>query len=284
MMDLHSKAQKLASELKRYESQLLVVLMEMAKRKQFFQLGYRGIFDYVVNALKLSEAQAYYYQKVAQKSVEVPALKKAVVEGDLSLSKARRIVPVMSKRNADRWIEKAKKLPQRQLEAAVAEVNPATRVKERVKPVGPKLVEMTVSVSPEVAALLKRVQDLESQRLKKAASWEEALKAAAEVYLEKNDPVRKAERLSSRKPKVVLAKQGRHPIPAQIAHGVSLRDKGQCSYRSPGGKRCKEKRWLERDHVRPVSRGGLNTVENLQTLCRFHHRRKHAPVIARVTK
>ena len=73
-MRLHERAKRIANELLSREAELLEVLMEMKKRRAFEVLGYRGVFEYVQKALKLSDAQAFYYQKVVQKSFEVPAL------------------------------------------------------------------------------------------------------------------------------------------------------------------------------------------------------------------
>ncbi len=72
----------------------------------------------------MSEAQAVYLSKVAQKAKEVPLLKTAIEDGRLTLSKARRIVPVITQDNAEAWVEKAETLPQKALEKKVSEVNP----------------------------------------------------------------------------------------------------------------------------------------------------------------
>ncbi|MBI2605974.1 MAG: HNH endonuclease [Deltaproteobacteria bacterium] len=39
--------------------------------------------------------------------------------------------------------------------------------------------------------------------------------------------------------------------------------------------RCEQKRWLQVHHIKPVSLGGGNTLENLTTLCSGHHRMRH---------
>ena len=273
-MQLHPTALKLAQNILLSEAQLLEVLIRMKSSGEYLSLGFRNVFEYVVRCLRLSEAQGYYYQKVIEKSVEVPALKEAVISGQLSLSKARRIVPIIDSRNASEWIEKASSLKQRDLEKAVAEVNPA-QVREKLKPVGPALIEMVVGISPDVEALLKRVRDLESQRTRKDASWNEVLKTLAEGFLTQKDPLKKAQKLAQKKIKPTLIKPGRRAVIRGVAHRVTLRDQGQCVATYPDGNRCEEKRWLEKDHLLPVSQGGLNTVANLRTLCRFHHQRRH---------
>ena len=99
----------------------------------------------------------------------------------------------------------------------------------------------------------------------------------ANEYLEKNCPLKKAKRASSRKAKVAFVpKQARQPIPASLKHQIHLRDNFQCTAANPRGSRCEQKRWLDIEHVKPVSAGGLNTLENLRTLCSFHHQLRHA--------
>ena len=54
-------------------------------------------------------------------------------------------------------------------------------------------------------------------------------------------------------------------IPAAVRRAVYERDKGQCSYIDPNGRRC------EFDHRKPFGRGGDRSVNNLRLLCRAHN-------------
>ena len=95
---LDGKARKLAKDYLLTEGELLSVLTEMHQRKLFVPLNYANIFEYCEKALNLSRSQAYYFKSVAEKSVEVPEVKQAVVEGKITLSQARRIVPAVTKK------------------------------------------------------------------------------------------------------------------------------------------------------------------------------------------
>src|SRR5262245_26997002 len=90
------KATGLATDYLHSEGLLLAVLIEMRKKKLFAILNYSGIYDYCERRLNLSPAQSYYFKKVAEKSDEVPEIKQAVVQGELTLSEARRILPVVT--------------------------------------------------------------------------------------------------------------------------------------------------------------------------------------------
>lgn len=59
----------------------------------------------------------------------------------------------------------------------------------------------------------------------------------------------------------------RLPIPNYVKNAVWQRDKECCSY-------CKSNINLEFDHIIPISKGGSNTIQNLQLLCRVCNRRK----------
>jgi hypothetical protein len=175
MHPLHEKALRLAETYRTTESELLDILMRMQAANLLVAMGYSGIYSYCTQALKLSEAQACYFSKVARKSVEVPALKQAIEEGVLTLSQARRIEPVITLANSNDWIGKAAELPQRELERAVTEVNPRAICPEKMRPLTPQRSELRMTVSIELEKQLRQVQDLVSQKTAKPASLEDAL-------------------------------------------------------------------------------------------------------------
>jgi hypothetical protein len=170
-------------------------------------------------------------------------------------------------------------------------------------------LELVTSVSEEVWLKLKCVQDLLSQKLKRPASIEEALAAMTDSYLQKHDPVLRADRALERKKKreassssigtcaLDHAAQDKHvtcrnsasapvtkahcqgnkrtPIPAHVKNAVIARDGRQCTAIGADGKRCMNRRWLHLHHILEVSRGGANEFENITSLCEGHHRAVH---------
>lgn len=322
-LSFHGKAKGLAADYLRTEGELLSLLIEMKKRRLFAVLNYSGIFDYCERALHLSRAQAYYFKTVAEKAIEVPEIRTAVVKGDLTLSEARRIAPVVTPENHQHWpenrmIDKAKSMSQKDLEREVSSHNPkAHPVVEKIRSVDKKLSELKVAVDESTEKNLEALKDILSQKLGKAASLGEVVAWALKVTRDKFDPVCKAERsqvlaearkidgaISSRKlssnesslqkpgnpskqpraeeppveqPSVNTSEtKGRKPLPASVRHQVYLRDKAQCTYTSTDQRRCKATRWLDLHHMKPVSQGGGNTVENLTLYCKMHHGLTHA--------
>jgi hypothetical protein len=273
---LDGRAKGLAADYLRTEGELLSVLMEMRKQRVFAELNYSGIFDYCERALKFSRAQAFYFKTVAEKSEEVPEIRAAIVQGELTLSQARRIVSVVTKDNHKEWIEKAKSLPQKALEREVTAVNPKSHVQEKLRPVAMALSELKVGIDEKTEQNLRVLQDILSQKMGKPATLAQVIVWTTQVTREKFDPVRRAERsISSRKSPLLAeaskAKTGRSPIAAAARHPVVLRDTMQCTYISQDGRRCAEKRWLDLHHKIEVAKGGPNTIDNLRILCRAHH-------------
>ncbi len=61
-------------------------------------------------------------------------------------------------------------------------------------------------------------------------------------------------------------------IPRKVRDEVYARDRGRCSFVSPGGRRCGSTWDLQIDHKVPFARGGDNSPENLRLLCGKHNR------------
>lgn len=71
-----------------------------------------------------------------------------------------------------------------------------------------------------------------------------------------------------------LSKKNRHfrHVPEDVKFQVWHRDQGKCTY-------CGSTEEIEYDHIIPFSKGGSNTVENIQILCKYHNRLKSNKVI-----
>jgi hypothetical protein len=255
-----------------------------------------------VKALKLSEASASNFVTVARKSKMVPELKTAIMEGNLSVAKARKITPVITPENSQEWIDKAIELPKALLEKDVAQHSPEVKVIERAKYVSPSRIELKLGISEELQKKLDQARDLVSQKKKTAASYEMTLEEILNDYLDRHDPVAKAKRAQDRKirktaetrpPEETLTNNTaasvpdqsegkisethadqRSPIPAHIKHQVHLRDGFQCTH-IHNNTRCTQKRWLDVHHIQHVALGGDNSLENLTTLCSAHHKARH---------
>jgi len=66
------------------------------------------------------------------------------------------------------------------------------------------------------------------------------------------------------------SKRARH-IPAHVRRAVWERDGKRCTFVSASGHRCNASRFLEFDHVNPVARGGVATVDGIRLRCCTHN-------------
>jgi len=300
-MTQHPLDQQATQIVQRYrgeENQLISVLQQIESQAVFKKLGYTSMHEYCVQRLKLSDSRAYELINVSRTCTKVPQVKAAIEAGVVSISAVKRIGSVVTKDNADLWLEQASTLRQKDLERAVATVNPREAVKEQVKPISEKRSMLMVGISLELEKKLGRVRELVAQNTAKPCNLEQALEQMAAVFLERKDPVQRAERITQKKlikkPKSTslsnaagsvkktvqkarrpIAKQSRSPIPAAIRHQVSLRDRGQCQGKTPQGTPCGCRQWTELHHIRPVALGGSHDPDNLLTLCSHHHRLVH---------
>jgi 5-methylcytosine-specific restriction endonuclease McrA len=96
-----------------------------------------------------------------------------------------------------------------------------------------------------------------------------------EDFIERNDPVKKAERARKRESKKTPSPQRTRAIPARFRHELALATTRTCQYRDPEtGRPCGSRKNLQIDHRQPYSKGGSHKTENLTYLCRSHNLRK----------
>jgi hypothetical protein len=303
---LHEKALQVSKTYLRAESELISVLREIDDCRGYREMGFKSLFEYATQSLGLSESVSFNFITIARKSREVPKLQEMIQKQEITVSNARMIAPVLTAGNQERWLSSAAELSKRELEKEIAREFPEKQVQERTRYVSEKCIELKVGISEDVHELLKRVQDLVSSQTGKAASMEETLRAALELYVEKKDPMEKARRVKRRAASRVTVEEPEdaiEPAPGQdksssgslssmhssapsnprfisakLEHAVRLRDQGQCAHRSSQGVRCSARRWLDIHHIKPLSEGGVTTLDNLTLICRGHHQViHHAP-------
>ena len=153
-------------------------------------------------------------------------------------------------------------------------------------------VEITIIIFKAALADLDRISSLEAQK-GNSRSRGELVSLALNAYLEKYDPVRKAKRSEARQKirsqETMHVREIKNGVKTQYSsreefdrkiisvtvHQLHRRDGGVCIHQDEGGERCSSDRWVQIHHIHPVSEGGSNALENLATLCSFHHRLVH---------
>lgn len=280
---LHLRGLKVVGEYLKNERELLLILQEMAKKDLFRAWGFSGAYQYVVEMWKLSPDSAILLVNVANLCIKAPVVSQAIQEGKITLSKARRISsPINKGGDAVQWVQTAIAMPQKQLEREVARHNPEVLIQERIKPVYGERSELRCGLTMALEEKLQKVRELASRSLRKPASIEETLEFMVDIVLKKKDPIQKAHRALAREKKkpgnplgfsqVKLASAD--AIPAVMKHKASLRDEGECQEMTSTGK-CRSRFFTDIHHIVRRCDGGTHDLDNLITLCKYHHQRRH---------
>ncbi|MGZ3722516.1 MAG: HNH endonuclease [Bdellovibrionales bacterium] len=248
----------------------------------------RNLFTYAVKICGLSEGAAYSFIAVGKKGKLHPCLQDAIVSRALSVSKAIRIVSIINSENAEELVEFAKTHSSKEIEREVRRRNPKAAVRARIKPLTEDTDLLEAPIPRETTEHISRAQTLLAQKTSKHQGIPETLTYVFKEYVERHDPLKKAERAQKRtrtensahaeKPRPTS--QGRVPMTAATQHTVDLRDRRRCTHIGQDGKRCSEDRWIHYHHIVHVSKGGSNHPENITTLCSFHHDLVHQLVFA----
>jgi hypothetical protein len=198
---IHQNAVRVSQKYLRCESELIQVIQDVDQNKIFYKLRYSSLFDYAQRELKLSPDVALNFIAVARKAIQVPELKLAIDEGSLTVSKARKITPVLTSTNKTHWLELAKTSTQKTIEKEVARVMPQSAVKEQAKYISDERLKVTLGLSEKNFKMLKRSQDIESKKARRPLTLEETLEKLLEAHHEKNEPVMRAQRIESQRSK-----------------------------------------------------------------------------------
>jgi 5-methylcytosine-specific restriction endonuclease McrA len=289
----HELALKIARNCEAQERNLVEVLIaaEELDLPRAFELS--SLFLYSVKILGLTESVTCMVINVARKSKQFPQLREAIQKEEVTISKVHKCASSLCDGNVTEWIAFAVKHSSREIEDRVREQNPDK----------PKTRKFHLSLKAE--KLLKRAQSIESQRRKIPVSKEEALEAALELFIEKKDPVMRANRVHKKESKNTAQKNSaavvksdsvatqtqkqqflgtvkpppqeragnarRKPLTAAEKNKVLARDRGCCQYVNQRGERCGQDYYSEIHHKIKVADGGTNEPNNLVTLCWFHH-------------
>lgn len=194
LISIHRQTLLAVKELKSKEAVLIRRLQQVDQNKVHRFCGYNSLYQYCLKALELTENQACDYIRVARKALELPELQQDINSGVLSVSKARRIIPVADQDNYREWSQKAKSMSKRELEKAIAQINPKYNVPDHFKPVADNLIHMQGAITEEVLEKLNRAKEILSQKNKEMVKLNDILDSALNEFLFRHDPKEKAKR------------------------------------------------------------------------------------------
>ena len=99
---VHDRAMSRASGYHVSESQMLQSIEEVDRLRLWEKFGETSTHGYCRKYLKLSTDVAGNFITVARTSRKIPEVAKAIEDGDLSVSVARKLAPILTPKNKDK--------------------------------------------------------------------------------------------------------------------------------------------------------------------------------------
>jgi len=260
--ELVERTKQLVAEERKITAQVLEHLRQIEQHKVFAEWGYPSLFEFCVKELGYSESAAQRRISSMRLMREIPELKLAIEEGELSLTAISQVQQLFREKNytTEDKREILKTLhgkTTREVEQLLATIHPR-KPRERNRILNDKHVEVTVVLDQK---LLQQIQDHFSH-VKPGATVSELIELMAKKVLKSP-------------PAPAVAPQTKAPqkrfIPSAVKRFVQNRDRS-CTYTSPEGKRCSSTYLLQFDHIHPFALGGPTIADNLRLRCAAHNR------------
>src|SRR5665213_530387 len=197
-LKVHEECMKLCHGYVRREAPIVVQLQLVGETKLYKELEMRNLFSYAVKICGLSEGAAYSFIAVGKKAKLYPCLQDAIVSRTLTISKAIRIVSIVRAENVEELVEFAKTHTSKEIEREVRRRNPKAAAKARIKPLTADTDLLEAPIPRETSENISRAQTLLAQKIAKHQGISETLTYVFKEYVERHDPVKKAERAQQR--------------------------------------------------------------------------------------
>jgi 5-methylcytosine-specific restriction endonuclease McrA len=290
-------------------ARLLAHIAEVEQRRLYAPAGYESMHAYCVGELGFTESSAYKRLQAARMARAFPALFGAIAEGTLNLTGLLLVGPHLTAENTDELIAAVAHQSIAEIGRLLGARSPAAEAPPLFDPMSKSLDSNPTFCAPadpagpttETATCANRVPRggdpaLEPQRpyqLKvnlTEATRDKLLRArdllshavpsgdlalvldrALDALLPQLETRKLGSARPARRPQHRAPALGTRTVPAPVRRAVWERDGGRCTFASVTGRRCGARRRLEFDHVVPVARGGVATVDGIRLRCRTHN-------------
>jgi hypothetical protein len=122
--ELLRRLHELVAQSRRVEADLVAHIGEVDERRLYARSAFPSMFVYCMQALHLSEAEAYRRITVARAARKHAVLLAMLRDGRIHMSGMALLVPVLTRENRDAVLERATHKSKRQIEQLVAELAP----------------------------------------------------------------------------------------------------------------------------------------------------------------
>ena len=275
--DLLTSLESVCFEQRRLLGRLLLHLIEVDVRRLDRRSACSSMFDFCTRRLGMGESEACRRISAAKLVKEFPCLLDYLECGHINLTALLLLRDHFTTDNVHDIVAAARGKSKREVLELIAARAPKPDVlptitplppaptlpsspspapetpQVRIEPLAPTRHRLELTVSDEIRAKLERARDLMSHGSSNG-NLEAVLDKALDALLAKLEKDRPGD-----------------GIPTDVRRTVFARDGEQCTFCDAQGNRCRERRWLELDHIVPKARGGASDAANLRVVCRAHN-------------
>ncbi len=279
MYPLHEETLSLVKEERRITGLVIENLQKIFDQRLFLRMGYSSMFDYCTKALGYSESCAYRRISAVKLVKEIPEIKEKLTSGALNLTNLTMMQSLSSSANMNvnekkEILAKIENCSKRQAQEILAnyfseDEMSKNKSKESVRILSGDEAALHIRLPKETLKKLDRIKNLRAHK-NPSVNYAELIEDMCEFVLKKIDP-----ELMGITAKKVQPSKSSNPryISKKLRAEIYKRDESCCVFiDKQTGNRCSSKHLLQIDHVKPISRGGLTELQNLQILCQAHHK------------
>jgi hypothetical protein len=302
---------RLATCVRTATAQLIAHLVVMDDRSLYQKAGYKSLFLYCFEGLRLSEHASYTRIEAVRAARAFPVILERLADGSITLTTVRLLAPHLTAENYRALLRDATHKRVEEVKEQIARIAPRPDVAPSIRKLpsrrpaalllepkaGPQpdggrgsgLVAQPVP-TPRPAMVTPLAPDRYEFRFTGAAATRDKLRYAQDLLrhvVPSGDPGEVVDRAltvlieslerkrfgATDRPRAAKAKapHSRH-IPANVRRTVWARDGGRCAFVGDGGRRCEARSPLQFHHLRPDAASGPATVENIALRCAAHNR------------
>jgi HNH endonuclease len=262
--ELLSQTKNLIKKEQKLLSVILSHLEEIERRKLYCERGYSSLYDYCLKDLHYSEQQAWRRINAMRVLKTLPELKTNVNEGSLSLSSINmasclfKEAKINSKEEKMQIFTEIQNLTKTQCEDKIFALRQDYGIEQKPNKI---VIKKTSSNSSRVHVNLSNDTLIKIEKIKnltKENDLDKIISLLADSYI--------SQKIETTNVSKVTAKNSRY-IPRKVKETVYKRAGGQCE-------NCGSTHYLEYNHVTPYSKGGTNSLTNINLLCSNCNKRK----------
>jgi len=242
---LHVSTLKTADRQREATLELLNHLNEVERRHLFSKFNCSSLHGYCVQELKMTSGTACHHIDAARLLRQVPALEEKILSGTIAMTTAANAESFFKReaRNGNTFDTEMKESILAELESISTKdaekvlishsSKPEIHLKEKVTQKTESIVELKVHLDEETMAMLERLKEIWSHAIPHA-TFGDLIKRAAKEAVEKNDPLKKAERSDARAQKAqTKTGKAQEAQPTNKQDSKSVKDQKPNSQKTP---------------------------------------------------